>query len=265
MKALKIYQIDAFASQVFRGNPAAVCPLEAWPPETLLQNIASENNLSETAFFVPEGNCYRLRWFTPTQEVALCGHATLAAAFALFHVLGHEETEIRFQSKSGPLCVRRQGDVLTLDLPRTTLEPTSNPPPHLLSALGSEPTVVLHSKSDPNYFAIFPTEGDVRHLRPDLEALARLHPFGTVVSAQGRDYDVVSRYFAPSYGIPEDPVTGSIYCGLAPYWSARLGRESIRAHQASARGGDLDCEVRGDRVHVSGTAHLYLEGTIHVA
>jgi predicted PhzF superfamily epimerase YddE/YHI9 len=264
MTTLRIYQIDAFASQVFRGNPAAVCPLDAWLPDALLQNIASENNLPETAFFVREGAAFRLRWFTPTQEVAPCGHATLAAAFALFRFLGHEDSIVRFESRSGPLSVRLKGDLLTLDFPRVALEPLLRPPELLLSGLGVEPSTVLRANSDPNYYVMFSSERVVRELRPDLEALARLHPFGTVVSAQGLEYDVVSRYFAPSYGIPEDPVTGSIYCGLAPYWGERLGIAVLRAHQASARGGDLLCEVQGDRVLVSGTAHLYLEGTIHV-
>lgn len=264
MPTLRIFQIDAFASEVFRGNPAAVCPLAAWPPDALLQSIASENNLPETAFFVPEGQRFRLRWFTPTQEVALCGHATLAAAYALFHLLGQRDSVVRFESMSGPLSVQADGDLLTLDLPRVEVEPVPTPPPDLLAGLGVEPNGVFRAIRDPNYYAILSNEDEVRRLRPDLDALSRLHPYGTVVSAPGVDYDMVSRYFAPSYGIPEDPVTGSIHCALAPYWGSLLGRSLLRAHQASQRGGDLRCEVRDDRVHVSGTAHLYLEGTIHV-
>jgi PhzF family phenazine biosynthesis protein len=265
MTTLRLYQIDAFASGVFRGNPAAVCPLEAWLPDDLLQKIASENNLPETAFFIAAGGAFELRWFTPTQEVALCGHATLAAAFALFRLLGHQDPVVHFESKSGPISVRSAGEMLTLDFPRVAMEPVAEPPEQLLAGLGVEPASVLKANSDPNYYAIFTSEQAVRKLRPDLEALARLHPFGTVISAKGDRYDIVSRYFAPSYGIPEDPVTGSIHCALAPYWGARLGRSVLRAHQASARGGDLRCEVQGDRVLVSGTAHLYLEGTIHVS
>lgn len=264
MPTLRLFQIDAFASQVFRGNPAAVCPLQAWPPDALLQSIASENNLPETAFFVAEGENFRLRWFTPTQEVALCGHATLAAAYVLFRMLGQRDSVVRFESMSGPLSVSTEGDLLTLDFPLVEIEPTPQPPPDLLVGLGLEPRSVFRAMRDPNYYAILSNEDEVRQLRPDLDALARLHPYGTVVSAQGAEYDVVSRYFAPSYGIPEDPVTGSIHCALAPYWGTRLGRTVLRAHQASQRGGDLRCEVREDRVHVSGTAHLYLEGTIHV-
>ncbi len=265
MPRLRLFQIDAFASEVFRGNPAAVCPLEAWPADSLLQSIASENNLPETAFFVPEGEQFRLRWFTPTQEVALCGHATLASAYVLFRRLGHRDSIVRFESMSGPLSVSAEGDLLTLDFPRVEVELAPTPPADLLAGLGLEPASVFRATQDPNYYAILSSEGEVRQLRPDLEALARLHPYGTVVSTQGVEYDIVSRYFAPSYGIPEDPVTGSIHCALAPYWGARLGRSVLRAHQASPRGGDLRCEVRDDRVYVSGTAHLYLEGTIHVA
>ncbi len=264
MPTLRLYQIDAFASQVFRGNPAAVCPLEAWLPDELLQSIAGENNLAETAFFVAAGDAFQLRWFTPTQEVALCGHATLATAFALFRILGHAGPVVHFESRSGPLSVRSEGELLSLDFPSVGIEPVTDPPEPLLAALGVEPASVLRADSDPNYYAILSSEQAVRQLRSDLEALARLHPFGVAISAAGDAYDIVSRYFAPSYGIPEDPVTGSIHCALAPYWGSRLGRQVLRAHQASARGGDLRCEVRGERVHVSGTAHLYLEGTIHL-
>jgi PhzF family phenazine biosynthesis protein len=256
--------VDAFASRVFQGNPAGVCPLERWLPDGLLQAIAAENNLAETAFFVPDGEAYRLRWFTPTQEVPLCGHATIAAAFAIFARLRPELEEISFLTLSGRLTVRRDGEWLELELPRYDPVEVEQSPAALVAGLGTEPKAVLRVEEDPNYYVILADEGAIRALRPRHDVLATLHPYGVAVSAPGHDADFVSRYFAPSYGIPEDPVTGSIHAGLTPYWAARLGRSTMRAAQLSPRGGELRCRLGADRVHLAGRAAGYLEGTITV-
>ncbi|MCI0538923.1 MAG: PhzF family phenazine biosynthesis protein [Verrucomicrobiales bacterium] len=261
MQRLRYFVIDAFATEVFRGNPAGVCPLDAWLPDSLLQAIAAENNLSETAFFVPDETGYRLRWFTPTQEVPLCGHATLAAAFTIFTLIRPDLAEICFQSASGPLFVRHlQWNSLELNFPALAAEPDASPPGELLAGLGVEPRCIL--RSDQNYYVIVDSEEIVRAAKPNLQLLSTLHPRGVALSARGEQGDFVSRYFAPSYGIPEDPVTGSIHCALAPYWAKQLGKSTLRAHQASARGGDLLCTVAGDRVRLAGRAMPYLEGTI---
>jgi PhzF family phenazine biosynthesis protein len=263
MQRLRYFVINAFASEVFRGNPAGVCPLDAWLPDPLLQAIAAENNLSETAFFVPNQTGYRLRWFTPTQEVSLCGHATLAAAFTIFTHLRPELAEICFESASGPLFVRRQqGGLLELDFPALAAEPQTSPPAELLAGLGVEARSVL--RREPNYYVIVETEEIVRAVKPNLHLLSGLHPYGVALSARGRQFDFVSRYFAPSYGIPEDPVTGSIHCALAPYWAKILGKSTLRAFQASARGGELLCRMEGERVRLAGRAAAYLEGTIAI-
>lgn len=261
---LRLYQIDAFAGELFEGNPAAVCPLEGWLPDSVLQAIAAENNLSETAFFAPlaKGGAYRLRWFTPQQEVPLCGHATLATAFVVFTEMAPERTAVTFESASGRLTVRRREGLLVMDFPALAMAVCPEPPADLVAGLGREPAAVYRVEADANYFAIYDDEEAVRSLAPDLGRLAALHPYGVAVSAPGREADCVSRYFAPSYGIPEDPVTGSIHCALVPYWAERLGRARIHAVQASARGGALFCTDRGERVEIGGTAVKYLEGTI---
>lgn len=260
MNPLPIYQVDAFTAEVFRGNPAAVCPLPEWLPDPVMQSIAAENNLAETAFFVGGSGRYHLRWFTPAVEVDLCGHATLASAFVLFHHLEPHLEEVRFESRSGPLFVRRDGDWLTLDFPSLPPE-RLEPPAGLAEALDTAPREVWASA---DYLAVLGSEAEVRALRPDQAALSQLDRRGVIVTAPGEDCDFVSRFFAPNCGIPEDPVTGSAHCVLAPYWAERLGKTELRARQVSARGGEIRCRLEGDRVHLSGQAVLYLRGEITV-
>lgn len=256
MTRIPIYQLDAFASQVFRGNPAAICPLEAWLPDATMQAIAAENNLSETAFFVREGDAYRLRWFTPTTEVELCGHATLASGFVLLKASG----AVKFLTRSGPLTVRRDGEWLSLELP--ALPATAmDPPPALAQGLGIAPRETLRAT---NWLCVLEDETAVRALKPDFTALASLHPFGVIVTAPGASVDFVSRFFGPSFGIPEDPVTGSAHATLTPYWSARVGKKKLSAWQVSARGGELTCEDLGANVALTGRCALYLTGEITV-
>lgn len=257
---LNLYQVDAFTSRVFGGNPAAVVPLDAWLPDATLQAIALENNLSETAFFVKEGEGYRLRWFTPAQEVDLCGHATLASAYVLFHHLARGLQRVEFASRSGPLKVAREGDWLVMDFPSRPPR-AFTPPLELAQALGARPSEVLVSR---DWVAVFDSEAQVRELKPDLTRLAQLDTFAVTVTAPGTEVDFVSRFFAPRAGVPEDPVTGSAHCSLVPYWAKRLGKTRLTARQVSARGGELRCEEREDRVHIAGQAVLYLEGLITV-
>ncbi len=257
---IPLYQVDAFADRVFAGNPAAVCPLEHWLDEPVLQSIAAENHLSETAFFVGGHGRYAIRWFTPSNEVDLCGHATLASAFVILERLEPATAGVLFDSRSGPLAVDREGDLLVLDFPsRPALE--CEAPADLVEGLGLSPRTVLAAR---DYMAIYESEADVRALRPDMDRLRRLDRLGVIATAPGTKHDFVSRFFAPSVGVPEDPVTGSAHCTLVPYWSARLARRSLRAFQVSQRGGELACEDRGSRVRIGGRAVLYLEGTIHV-
>jgi PhzF family phenazine biosynthesis protein len=264
MKALRLFQVDAFASEVFRGNPAAVCPLENWLDDATLQAIAQENNLSETAFFVPHQNDFHIRWFTPRHEVELCGHATLASAFVIFTELDITRESVRFESKSGPLRVRRNGALFTMDLPALPMKPCENPPVALLRGLGQAPGEIFSVETDSNYFAIYDREDDVLALAPDLGLLEQLHPYGVAVSAASHHADFVSRYFAPSYGIPEDPVCGSIHCALIPYWAKRLNKTHLHARQVSPRGGELFGEDRENRISLSGHATKYMEGTIYI-
>ncbi|MEE2729665.1 MAG: PhzF family phenazine biosynthesis protein [Pseudomonadota bacterium] len=257
---LPLYQVDAFASRVFEGNPAAVVPLSSWLPDATLQAVAAENNLAETAFFVQEEADYRIRWFTPTVEVKLCGHATLAAAFILYERMGESAPSIEFQSLSGPLSVSRQGARLTLDFPAQPGSPC-DPPAALLKGLGVEPQACLASE---DYLVVLESEAQVLALQPDMEALKALDLRGVAVTAPGTRQDFVVRFFAPRCGIPEDPVTGSAYTELAPYWSRRLDKLDLTARQVSPRGGDVVCSIEGDRVKISGSACLYLEGSIYV-
>jgi PhzF family phenazine biosynthesis protein len=257
---IPIYQVDAFASRVFGGNPAAVCPLPAWLPDEQMQSIALENNLSETAFFVENGNGYALRWFTPTVEVDLCGHATLASAFIVMNELDPARNEVRFQTRSGELVVTREDGLYALDFPaRPATECKVDP--ELLPALGIEPQQVLAAR---DYLVVYRCEAEVRALRPDMGRLARVDRFAVIVTAPGDEADFVSRFFAPGKGVPEDPVTGSAHCTLIPYWSARLGRPRLHALQVSARGGELWCEDRGGRVRIAGNAVPFLRGTIEI-
>jgi predicted PhzF superfamily epimerase YddE/YHI9 len=256
MKSYPLFQIDAFADRPFAGNPAAVVPLEAWLPDAVMQAIAVENNLSETAFFVPEGDGYRIRWFMPGGEIDLCGHATLASAFVVLTELRPDLERVTFASMSGPLAVAREGDRYCLDFPLRAPNPVPCPP-GLAEALGAP---VKEAWLTRDLFALLEDEAAVRELRPNLDALARLEPTSIVVTARGTDCDFVSRCFAPREGIPEDPVTGSTHCVLVPYWAARLGRTSLHARQLSRRGGELFCEQQGDRVRIAGKAVKVLEG-----
>lgn len=258
---IPLYQIDAFTGRVFGGNPAAVCPLDAWLPDATMQSIGLENNLSETAFIVPSGDGYAIRWFTPAVEVDLCGHATLASGYAIFNILEPSRTSVTFSSKSGPLHVRKQDDTIVMNFPARPGEPVE-PPPGLLAALNAKPEKVYKAS---DYMAVFASETDIRSLKPDMTRLAEVDDVRAFIcTAPGKDSDFVSRFFAPKQGIPEDPVTGSAHCMLIPYWSKRLGRNPMRALQLSARGGELFCEDLGDRVGIAGRAALYLEGAIHV-
>jgi predicted PhzF superfamily epimerase YddE/YHI9 len=254
------FVVHAFTDTVFGGNPAGVCPLESWLDERLMQRIAAENRLSETAFFVAAEDGYDLRWFTPAAEVDLCGHATLASASVLFEQLGFEGEAIRFSSRSGPLAVWREGHALVMDFPSRPASPIA-PPEALLRGLGRTPSETLQSR---DLLAVFASEHEVRSIDPDLDALATLDCTGVIVTAPGEDVDFVSRFFAPRVGVPEDPVTGSAHCTLAPYWSQRLGRTQLAARQVSARGGELACRLAGDRVHVAGHAVLYAKGLLNV-
>lgn len=259
---LRMYQIDAFAALPFAGNPAAVVPLDDWLGDDLMQSIASENNLSETAFFVAADSGYALRWFTPTTEVKLCGHATLATAFVLFTEIDPRLDVARFETLSGRLTVERDGDRLRMDFPRWQLEPAATVPDALLSGLGTAPTELYSVSTGDNLLAVLDDQAALEALDPIYPALASLHPAGVIVTAPGEASDCACRYFAPSYGIDEDPATGSIHCALAPFWSERLGKRRIHSKQVSRRGGDFFCELSGDRTLIAGHAVKYLEGWI---
>jgi predicted PhzF superfamily epimerase YddE/YHI9 len=262
--SLPLFHVDAFTDRPFAGNPAAVCPLETWPEDDLLRAIAAENNLSETAYFVAESDHFRLRWFTPQCEVNLCGHATLASAFVLLNILEPQRELVHFKTRSGPLTVRRDGDMFAMDFPALPPWKCALPPHELIVGLGAGtsfiPLSVVQLKD--NYFVIYQSEEEVRSLRPDFRELEKLHPAGVAVTAPGKNVDFVSRYFAPSYGIPEDPVTGSTHCSLTPYWAERLGKNKLHARQVSERGGELWCELAGDRVVIQGNAVLTLQGSL---
>jgi PhzF family phenazine biosynthesis protein len=253
------FVVDAFASKPFCGNPAGVCPLPNWLDDVTMQSIAAENNLAETAFFVQHGADYELRWFTPTIEIDLCGHATLASAFILFSELGFHGEAVRFHSQSGPLTVSRSGEILTLDFPSRPPAPCAAPEA-LIRGLGKTPIEVLRSR---DYFTVFAAADDVRSLQPGFGALGTLDA-KVIVTAPGDDCDFVSRFFAPTAGVPEDPVTGSAHCTLIPYWSRRLGKSRLFARQLSRRGGELFCEQAGERVRIGGKAVLYLRGQIEL-
>jgi PhzF family phenazine biosynthesis protein len=255
---IPLYQIDAFADRPFAGNPAAVCPLGAWPEDAVLQAIAAEKNLAETAFYAPEGDGYRLRWFTPEVEVDLCGHATLASAYVLMTRNGARgRKEVRFHTRSGVLTVTREGELFTLDLParRPDFAPA---PAALLDALGRRPRHALKA----NYWLlVFDSEAEVRGLKPDMEGL-KAAGAPVIVSAPGEAVDFVSRFFAPTFGVAEDPVTGSAHCVLTPYWSQRLMKKRLKARQVSRRGGELACEMAGDRVRLTGRCAFFMQGRI---
>lgn len=258
-----IYQIDSFTNRRFSGNPAAVVLFDQFPEDSCLQAIAAENNLAETAFLAPHDGDWALRWFTPTVEVPLCGHATLASAWVILEALHPERTAVTFRTRhSGALGVRRARHGFVMDFPANPPVPVQAPP-DLAAILGAAALEVLGTPRQ--YLAVLGSAGQVRGLRPDLAAIAQLDRRGVVVTAPGdRGFDCVSRYFAPRDGIPEDPVTGGVHCALAPYWSARLGKPEIRAHQASARGGEIACRTVGTRVELAGECVPYLEGWIEV-
>ncbi len=262
MMRLPIYQVDAFTDRLFGGNPAAVCPLQSWLPDAVMQSIAAENNLSETAFLVREGADYALRWFTPTVEVELCGHATLAAGHVVMRFLEPQRDAVSFRTaNAGTLTVARHGSTLAMDFPARPAAPCE-PPPGLLSALGGKPHDVLRAR---DHLIVYGSAAEVATLKPDLAALAKVDCWAAIVTAPGEDgVDFVSRFFAPAQGVPEDPVTGSSHCTLAPYWAKRLGKTELEAHQLSRRGGTLRCTLRGDRVSIAGRVTLYLEGQIEV-
>jgi len=255
---LPIFQVDAFSSSVFSGNPAAICPLNEWLPEQTLQAIAAENNLAETAYFVRNNGRFQLRWFTPVCEVDLCGHATLASAYVLFHELNEPGDTVRFETKSGELAVRREGNLLAMNFPSRPPEPVEADP-KLAAAMGGAPAEILAAR---DYLIRYRSEAEVRQLAPDMEQLKRIDRFAFIATAPGNDCDFVSRFFAPAKGIPEDPVTGSAHCTLIPYWAKQLGKSSFRARQISPRGGELLCKLSGDRVEIAGRAALFLRGRI---
>jgi len=255
----KIYQVDAFAEQIFSGNPAAVCPLDHWLPDPVMQNIARENNLAETAFYAREKDNFRIRWFTPAVEVDLCGHATLATAHVLFNHEKFAGHQITFQSRSGPLTVTKSGDSLTLNFPSDTLAPVNNML-EFEEAFGIKPLEALKGKTD--YMLVFESEDQIKRIQPDMRLVSTLKARGVIVTSKGDQVDFVSRFFAPQSGIDEDSVTGSAHTSLTPYWSKKLNKTELSARQLSSRGGKLHCKLAGDRVEISGQARTYLVGSI---
>ncbi len=261
---LKIFQVDAFTSKAFGGNPAAVVPLDEWLQDHTMREIAAENNLSETAFFVKVGDRYHIRWFTPTIEVNLCGHATLATSHVIFNELKLEDAFIAFRSdRSGELGVEKHGDKLVLDFPAYPMTEIAHSN-ELAKAVGITPAKVWESQGN-MVFLRAENEEEIRGLDPDMHALAQLKYDEVIVTAEGDDCDFASRMFAPRIGIPEDPVTGAIHCSLIPYWAEQLGKDKLFARQVSKRGGELFCELNGDRVRIGGNAVTYLKGEIYVA
>ena len=258
---IPLYQVDAFTDRVFAGNPAAVCPLEAWINDETLQRIAAENNLAETAFFVKEGDGFRIRWLTPKSEVDLCGHATLATAYVIFNHLDFRAPTIAFESRSGRLSVTRNGEWYTLNFPTDRLE-RGEVLQAYSSCFGKQPLEAYRGRTD--LMLVFSSRDDVEAITPDFSKMAELRERGVIVTAKGTDTDFVSRFFAPEVGINEDPVTGSAHTTLTPYWSGRLGKKELTARQVSERGGYLKCKLLGDRVEISGQAAFYLSGEISV-
>ncbi len=256
-----IYVVDAFTSRLFGGNPAAVCPLENWLEESLMQKIAAENNLSETAFFVKNKDRYHIRWFTPAEEVDLCGHATLASSFVYFNFINPGAARIVFDSQSGELIVDKEGDVLSLNFPSQKPVPVDNPEKNLIDAFDVKPVEVLMGTKR---FLVYEKEETIRNMKPDMSLLKQLRGDGVIITAPGKEVDFVSRFFAPNIGIDEDPVTGSAHTHLIPYWSEKLGKKKMTALQVSSRVGELECEDLGERVKISGKAVLYSQGKIFI-
>ncbi len=259
---IKLYQIDAFTNKVFSGNPAAVCMLKDWLEDSILQKIALENNLAETAFVVKKEKKYEIRWFTPTVEVDLCGHATLASAFVLFYYENHTENTINFFStRSGYLSVTKDEDFLTLNFPKDEIKEVALTS-EIANCFTSSPIKVMKGKSD--YLLIFDNEEEIKNIIPNFENIAKLNARGVIISANGNKVDFVSRFFAPQIGIHEDPVTGSAHTTLTSYWAKELGKSSLTASQISKRGGELKCKLLHERVEISGQAKLFLKGTIYI-
>ena len=257
---MKIYQVDAFTDHVFGGNPAAICPLDYWLPDEIMQQISMENNLSETAFFVLEDGQFHIRWFTPKIEIDLCGHATLASAHVIFNYLGYAKSLIEFKYGGGQLTVQKHGDLLFMDFPavKSVEIPTTD---HIGFALGKSPVGLFEAR---DLMAVFESEEDILDIEPDFTELAKLNYLGVIVTAPGKGVDFVSRFFAPRAGINEDPVTGSAHCMLIPYWAERLGKNKLQALQVSKRGGELSCEFKGTRVEIAGKAVTFLTGDIKI-
>ena len=262
---IPLLHVDAFTKQPFTGNPAAVCPLNSWLDDELLRKVAAENNISETAFFVPRAHDYDLRWFAPRGEVRLCGHATLASAYVVLKLLRPELEAIRFETRhSGTLTVRKNGELFSMDFPALCAKPCVNPVDELIGALNPGPRPSQVFEANDTYIAVYDSQAAVQNMRPDFARLERLHPYTVAVTAPGEEEEVdfVSRYFKPSYGMPEDPVTGSAHCALTPYWAERSGKSRLHARQLSERGGELWCEMAGERVILKGHAVLVMKGTL---
>jgi PhzF family phenazine biosynthesis protein len=262
---IPLFHVDAFTDKPFAGNPAAVCLLQGWLDDALLRKVAAENNLSETAFLVPAGSHYDIRWFNPRGEVKLCGHATLASAYILLNVLQSGGQTVRFETRfSEPLLVYQDGDLLSMDFPALPPKMCKDLPKSLLLCLASDtpPSHVLETNQ--TYIAVYEDETLIQNLRPNFTLMETLHPYVVSVTAPGQQVDFVSRYFKPSYGMPEDPVTGSAHCALTPYWADRLGRSTMHARQLSERGGELWCEMSGTRVILKGRAVLTMKGSLEV-
>lgn len=258
---LTLYQIDAFADQVFKGNPAAVMPLEKWIDDSLMQNLAMENNLAETVFFVPKGNDYEIRWFTPAAEINLCGHATLASAYVLFNILGYKQPSITFHSKSGPLIVTQDDGIISMDFPSWKPEKITEYPDDLAEILGIKEIVGVYQYRD--LMVEVNSEEDVKSAQPDFTRMKK-SGHKMMLTAPGKKVDFVSRFFAPTFGIDEDPVTGSAHSQLIPFWSEKLGKTKMQAHQLSPRGGHLIVEQKGERVVMGGKCVFYMKGEVTV-
>jgi PhzF family phenazine biosynthesis protein len=260
MTSYPIYQVDAFTSELFGGNPAAVCPLQEWLPEKTMQKLAAENNLSETAFFVTEGEGYHIRWFTPEFEIDLCGHATLASAYVIFNHLNHPGDIIKFTCKSGKLEVTRKDDLIELNFPSRMPQP-AEAPEALIKGLSIVPYKVFKSR---DYFLVYEKESEIKEIVPDYNYLNQVDAIGVIVTARGKDVDFVSRFFVPNSVIGEDPVTGSAHCNLIPYWALELNKSTLTAKQLSAREGQLFCADLGERVIIAGRGVLYLKGEYYL-
>jgi predicted PhzF superfamily epimerase YddE/YHI9 len=262
---IPLFHIDAFTNRPLSGNPAAVCSLQGWLDDGMLRKVAAENNLSETAFLVPVGDHYDLRWFSPQREVKLCGHATLAAAYVVVHFLQPALQAVRFETlHAGPLLVRNDGEHFSMDFPGFVPSVCKILPTNLLPALGPGPRPSEVLEVNQTYIAVYKEQNAIQDMRPDFSLLEQLHPYVVAVTAPGEDVDFVSRYYKPSYGMPEDSVTGSAHCALAPYWASRLGRAQLHARQLSERGGELWCEIAANRVILKGNAVLIMQGSLEI-